>query len=192
MTLRDRLTTERATGWWIALFVILIATAIAVGTFALARGFRTEADVERITRRVIHIEQPTPAEVRRSLDAAIGRLTAAQRRRLLRELIGAATPEQLQRLREVTARMRRASGHRGGGSRLTSSRSRGTTAPRRAPTPDAGRVTRPPRRPVAGPPTPTPAPTSTPAPPPDPHPSTIDVGLPGPLEVCTGLVDVNC
>lgn len=192
MTLRDKLTTERATGWWIAVFVILVAVAIATGTFALARGFRTEGDVERITRRVIQIERPTPEQLRKSLDAAIARLTRAQRRRLLRELIGAATPEQLERLREVTAAMRRAGDRRADGSRLTSSRPRGTASPRRTPTPAPRHATRPPRRPVAGPPTPTPAPTSSPAPAPDSHPSTADVGLPAPLEVCTGLVDVNC
>lgn len=182
-----RLTSERAVGAWIGVFIALVAVAIALGAFALSKGFRTDRDVQEITRRVVRVESPSPSQVRRQLDDAIGRLTTAQRRRLLRELIGVATPQQLERLKEKADQMRRGVDARRVVARRDRSPSAATTpAPRPSPRPTTRRPSAP-RAPQAPAATPPPA-----APPADPSPSAVDVGLPAPLRVCTGLVDVNC
>lgn len=80
-----RLGSERAQAIAVSVFAALIAVAIALSTWAVIHGYRTDDEVAAISRRVYRLERPTTArEERRILDQAIGRLTPAQARRIIR------------------------------------------------------------------------------------------------------------
>lgn len=87
MTLKERITSERALGRWVAVFIVLVGLAILAGAIAITVAFKTGGKVHSITQR---IERPTPAQTRAALDSAIASLSTVQRRRLLAELVKAA------------------------------------------------------------------------------------------------------
>lgn len=186
--LKRRISTERATGGWIALFVIVVALAISLGGLAVVLAYKARVAGRDLGRRVVRIEQPpSPAQIRANLDDAIRSLTVRQRRRLLDELIGAASRKQLRRLRVASLRA--------GAPRRVSPIAE-TRRPQLEPT----------RRPAIAHPSPAPgsrdtspaSPETRPQPSPTPAPATspkpaagIDAPL-VPLHVCTGLIDINC
>lgn len=96
---RAAFTSERATGIAVAVFVVLLALAILLGGWALSKSVRTEGDVAKVTRRIVRIEAPSPAQRQARVQRAIAALTPTQRRLLLGSLLAAADPEQLAELR---------------------------------------------------------------------------------------------
>jgi hypothetical protein len=93
------LNTERALRVSLAVFAVLVAGAVALGSYALSTGIAARNETRSITHRVTVIERPSPAELDARLRAAARRISPTASRILLQRLLAAATSAQRARLR---------------------------------------------------------------------------------------------
>lgn len=173
---------------------VLSSAGILVGFYAIQQNSRIIEDLAQTKRRVTRVETPPSREqLRRAAMAAVEALGLEGKRRLLDELLEAASPRQRERLRDLFRDAGKGSGREGrseGASTSPGGASGGQSGRLPSEAPAAGRP-----RPVATPrpPDPDPQPEPEPQPDPTPAPPAVNVTVPLAPALCVdGLIGVNC
>lgn len=141
--LREWLGTWSVASRLISMFSLLVVAAVALAGVAMVLNWRTEREVEAITKRVVKIERPTRAERDAATARAVKSLSRHNTRALMNRMLRNMTPRQKARLRGPRGFRGRTIviGRSPTGSSRTAARRRSSArrlAPARSPTLDLG------------------------------------------------------